>query len=333
MKKIRSLILTELEYCHVINKFTGQVSLIEGPYRRTKYLWHKHVYGNIEAKIIVKEGEFATIINPYNPKSQIIMHGKREIRQGPCIFSLHPGEQLEGNKISHNYVLAHNMGLIIRCIKDYEENDVFHKAGDIWLIKGPVLYYPHINTEIVKVIEAISLGKQDGLYIKNINTGHVRLEKGPQTIMLTPFEELYYKQYTVAEQKALKILGTKFDASRAILLKLETEEVAMVIADDAQRIELGPKTFLLQPFEQLKTLNISGHTPKMPNILMKWKIFLGPMFVSDLLCVRTKDNAELSLHLRYKTRFNIDPKNLKIIFSVEDFIGYATETMASIIRQ
>ncbi|WP_371801875.1 hypothetical protein [Candidatus Lokiarchaeum ossiferum] len=331
--KISTLILTELEYCHVINKFTGQVNLIEGPYRRIKYLWWKKLYGTIREKIIIKEGQYATIINPHDSKKRIIKHGVREIRQGPCIFSLYPGEILEDGKIYNNYVLAHDRGLIIRCIQDYREDEIMHKAGDIWMRKGPMIYYPHIYTKIEKEIEAISLGAQDGLYIKNFNTGQVRLEKGPQTLMLTPFEELYYKHYSIAEQRALKILGVQFDASRAIPLKLETEEIAMINSGETQRVEIGPKMLLLEPFDRLKTLIISGKTPKMPNILTKWKIFLGPMFVSDQLCVRTKDNAELLIHLRYKTRFNIDPKNLKKIFAVEDFIGYATETMASIIRQ
>ena len=57
------------------------------------------------------------------------------------------------------------------------------------------------------------------------------------------------------------------------------------------------------------------------------------MFVTDQLCVRTKDNAELSILLRYKTRFQVDKNNIEKMFIVEDFIGYATETLAAIIRQ
>ena len=49
--------------------------------------------------------------------------------------------------------------------------------------------------------------------------------------------------------------------------------------------------------------------------------------------VRTKNNANLRVRLRYKWQFIIDSEVPEKIFAVEDFIGFATETMAGIIRE
>ncbi|MHA1733178.1 MAG: SPFH domain-containing protein [Promethearchaeota archaeon] len=80
-------------------------------------------------------------------------------------------------------------------------------------------------------------------------------------------------------------------------------------------------------------MNISGKTPKVPHKLMIWYVLLGPVFTTDELGVRTKDNAVLLVRLRYKWRLRVDPEHPEKIFAVEDLIGFMTETMAGLIRE
>ena len=51
----------------------------------------------------------------------------------------------------------------------------------------------------------IHISMYDGTYIKNIKTGNIRLELGPQALMLSPEEILVNKKYSTGELEALKI--------------------------------------------------------------------------------------------------------------------------------
>jgi major vault protein len=357
----RNILLTNLGYCHVINDNSGIIRLIEGPFQGLLNA-DEHLYGEYHEKIILLEGQYIIIVNPYDKLKKEVTYGEREIRQGPAMFSLFPGEKIERTNDGENlrtdrvikleefedeegftryntnwdgvrdqYVLKSNKGLLVKAIRDFKENNIEHKAGDMWLIKGPTSYIPHKYVEIKKKIKALSLGNYSGIYIKNIITGEVRLEKGPCNIMLSPEEILYEKQYTDTEKKAIGF-GADYKASNAYPLWLLENEVCLVMDEQSQRAEIGPKVLLLGPFERPYIMSISGSTPKVPNVLNIWRIRLGPDFCSDKLIVRTKDNAVLSIWLRYKWQFDIDPMNKMKIFKIKDFIGFATDTMAGLIR-
>ncbi len=326
------LLLTKLQYCHVIDNNTGVVKLVEGPYRGSLES-NEAIYGKIEDKIIVKEGQYAIILNPYDGKIKEVKHGDREIRVGPCIFSLHPGEELEFNKVRNEYVLVKDTGLLMKALRDFENGEVKRKAGDLWIVEGPTHYIPHKYESVEKNVGAISLGRDEGIYIKNIRTGDIRLEKGPKVIMLSPEEELHEKEYTDREWEALELDEYDIETTHAIPLRLLKSEAVMIMSGEDQRVEFGPKTILLGPFERPYIMKISGSTPKKPGVLKIWNVRLGPIFSTDELGLRTKDNAVLNMRLRYKWRFKIDNEHPEKIFAVEDFIGLATETMAGLIRE
>nr|MDO8108729.1 hypothetical protein [Candidatus Sigynarchaeota archaeon] len=326
------LLLTKLQYCHVINNNTGVVRLVEGPYRGPLES-NEALYGPIKPKLIVKERQYAIILNPFDAKRGDIRHGDREMRVGPTMFSLYPGEELEDNRINDEYILIRDTGLLVKAVRDFEDNGVARKAGDLWILQGPTHYIPHKYAAVERFVRAVSLGPDEGMYIKNIRTGDVRLERGPKTFMMLPEEEPFKKEYSDRELAALKLDPTKFDASKAIPLMLNKAEAAMITAGQSQRIEFGPKIILLGPFEKLYIMSISGSTPKKPNVLKIWSVMLGPVFSTDEISVRTKDNAVLLILLRYKWRFRVDKDHPEKIFAVEDLIGFATETMSAIIRE
>ncbi|GAB4328144.1 MAG: hypothetical protein Kow0069_35290 [Promethearchaeota archaeon] len=326
------LLLTKLQYCHVIDNNTGVVRLVEGPFRGPLES-NEEVYGKIEDKLIVKEGQYAVVLNPWDPKVGDVRHGDREVRVGPTVFSLYPGEVLEEDTIFDEYVLVRDTGLLLKALKDFDDGGVQRKAGDLWIVEGPARYIPHKYARVEKRVKAISLGRDDGIYVKNALTGEIRLERGPKAVMLSPEEELYEKEYTDRELDAFGLDCDEFDATRAIPLRLLKDQAAMIMVGEEQRVEFGPKTILLGPHEKPYVMDISGSTPKRPHVLKIWFVMLGPVFSTDELGVRTRDNAVLLLRLRYKWRFRVDPQHPEKIFAVEDFIGFATETMAGIIRE
>lgn len=326
------LLLTNLQYAHIIDNNKGVVRLVEGPYRGPLES-NESLYGNIRSKIIVKETQYTAVLNPFDVHKKEVRYGDREIRVGPTIFSLYPGEELEKGEVHDEIVLEQDKGILIKALRDYDDKGKARKAGDLWIITGPTTYIPNKFASIERFVSALSLGRDDGIYIKNIRTGQISIELGPKTIMLSPEEELFNKDYRDSEIKALKITLETFDFSKAIPLQLLKQEAMMILSGEKHRVEFGPKTILLDPFERPYVMDISGSTPKKPNVLKIWKALLGPVFSTDELGVRTKDNASLKIQLRYKWRFRIDVQHPEKIFAVEDFIGFGTETMAGIIRE
>ncbi len=330
-KKQRKIILNKEEYCYIINKRNGRIKLLEGPTRYSLLNPFKELLGTTKNKTILKENEYAIILNPYNPKIRRIMYGDRIVKLGPTSFPLHYGEEiLSKNKIP---ILKNNMGLIVKCVNDFtDEKGISHYSGEMWTIKGPTRYIPHKYVDVIETIKEISLAEHSGIYIKNIKTGKIRLEKGAKTIMLTSDEELWEKEYTQSEINAIKFKTISgISNSLAKPLWVLENEVTKIMSEKEQKIIFGPKVILLEPYERPHVMSIAGGTPKNTKRLKIWKIKLGPNFSTDIVEVRTKDNAVLSIRLRYQWKFIIYDDHEKI-YGTNDFVGLMTEMMASIIR-
>ena len=121
----------------------------------------------------------------------------REIRKGRVSFFLHPDEELEEG-IQDVYILEEQEALLLKATEAFEEGEkdkiIKHNPGDLWMIEGPTDYIPSIYLEVLERRKAISLDKNEGIYIRNIKTGEIILIRGPQTYMLTPYEELWEKE-------------------------------------------------------------------------------------------------------------------------------------------
>lgn len=396
-------LLTDLEFCHVINTRSGKLSLIEGPHRFGIGMTYK-MHGSVRTKIVLAENQYAVVLNPRDRRdSKKQMSGKWELRKGSMTFSLYPGEELwtgeikqvlslkmgeyvvvenpiEDNQIMYGkrktivgptsymplpgeiyknmtttIVLEKGQGIYVKALVDFNDDGIERKAGDHWLIKGPAYYLPPDTVMVTKrEVKEISLSEHSGVYIKDVIKGSIRLERGAKTIMLEPHEMLWEKDYTQSEIIAIwrptlpegsdRNRGKKFDSEEAVTFQkydaqplwvLENEAMKVMSQDDKTRIEFGPKVILLEPFERPFVMSIAGGTPKNTKRLKIWKIKLGPNFSTDVLDVRTKDNAEIQIRVRYMWRFNVDKKKKEdadLIFSVSDFVGLATETLASKIR-
>ena len=69
-------------------------------------------------------------------------------------------------------------------------------AGRKWLITGPRDYIPPIEVEVLETRESIPLDKNEGIYVRNNNTGEVRAHVG-STYSLQATESLWEKELTL----------------------------------------------------------------------------------------------------------------------------------------
>lgn len=51
--------------------------------------------------------------------------------------------------------------------------EVTHKPGDRWLIRGPLEYVPPAEVEVLERRHSIPLAENEGIYVRDIKTGKV----------------------------------------------------------------------------------------------------------------------------------------------------------------
>jgi len=67
--------------------------------------------------------------------------------------------------------------------------DQVREPGDKWIVYGPRNYVPPVEVEVIDKIVEIPLDTNEGVYVKDNNTGSVRAVCG-ETYMLKSYEEL-----------------------------------------------------------------------------------------------------------------------------------------------
>ena len=92
---------------------------------------------------------------------------------------------------------------------------------------------------------------------------------------------------------------------------------------------------LLNPYEEITVLTLSGGIPKKEAQIKNLALLLGPDFMQDEVTVETSDHARLGLRLAYKWHFRFNresPEECERLFNVRDFVGDACKAIASRIR-
>jgi len=303
--------------------------------------------------------EYCYVVNPMRPDGTH-RYGEMELRKGECQFFLNPGESL-ANGFQKIHLLEENDLLLLKAKETHEEDGTVRKAGETWMIRGPCNFIPNINVQILEKRFAIPLGDNEGVYVRSNKTGEVRLEKGKQTFILQPDEVLWEKELAEDLETliAYNASGTSFipvtikNGKRVyeyILPKnykrIKTNAVrfkaphnsAVQIFDyktKQKRVVFGPELIMLEPFEELTVLRLSGGMPKEEDCIRNVALLLGPDFMTDLIEVETSDHAKLFLKVSYNWEFRFnkeDPEDCEKLFCIRDFVGDACKAIASRIR-
>jgi len=306
--------------------------------------------------------QYCVVLNPVDPNTGKNKLGSKKLIKGENSFFLQPGETLSAG-IQNVFVLGEDEGLILRAVENFtDENDVERKPGDKWRIRGPCEYVPPVTVSVHAKRKAISLDKNEGIYVRNMKSGEVRSIIG-ETYMLTHEEELWSK---ILPDQVEKLLGIDVDplADRALIAKKaarssggsevngcrdKTRVVTYRVQANScvqvydykkqkSRVEFGPTLVMLEPEEQFTQISLSGGKPKKPNAIRSLSLLLGPDFCTDLIIVETSDHARLQLMLSYNWKFDVTQQVKDILdesmklFCVPDFVGDMCKAIASRVR-
>ncbi len=322
---------------------------------------YEEVVGEVEITTL-SDREWCIVVDPIDSQGKPQL-GMREVRQGRASFFLHPGESLEDG-IQTVYVLGEQQALLLRATEAFSEgsgdNIIHHQPGDLWMIPGPRDYIPLVEVEVIEKRQAIPLDKNEGIYVRNIQTGELKLVSGPQAYMLSPYEELWEKELPPIVEELLAIKNdpvsergryrgkksengendfgfSQRDKTRAVVFHVP-QNAAVQIHDYKERTArtvFGPELVMLGPDEAFTVLSLSGSVPKRPHVIKSLALLLGPDFMTDLFTVETSDHARLQLRLSYNWYFEVDKNNQDAaakLFQAPDFVDTACKAIASRVR-
>jgi len=290
--------------------------------------------------------QYCVVLDPWKDGKQLL--GQKELRKGETSFFLQPGEKLEPypnpTGIQNVYVLSEEEALLLRAKENF--NDEIHKtqrkAGDKWMIKGPLDYIPNVEVEIVETRKSIPLDENEGIYVRDIKTGRVRTIKG-ESYMLKPNEELWKKELPkiveelLAKERSQEEEYTERDKTRIVTYRAPHNSAVQIYdyKEKKSRVVFGPELVMLGPDEHFTVISLSGDKPKRPHVIKALSLLLGPDFMTDIVIVETADHARLSLKLSYNWHFEVDKTNeieASKIFQVPDFVGDSCKAIASRVR-
>jgi len=292
---------------------------------------YEEVVGQVRITTLTNR-QYCVVLDPIGADGKPEL-GKRILRKGPVSFFLNPGERLEGSGIQGVFVLSADESLLLSAKESFKDGKQTRAPGDRWMIYGPCDYIPPIEVEIIQKRTSIALDQNEGIYVRNISTGKVRMVIG-ETYKLEPNEELWQKELPSTIEA---LLGTRRDKSRVVTYSAPHNSAVQVFdyKSKQSRVVFGPELIMLGPDEHFSLLSLSGDKPKRPHVIKALALMLGPDFMTDVVTVETADHARLSLKLSYNWHFAIDPNNPEDatrVFQVPDFVGDACKAIASRVR-
>ena len=347
----RRVLLNRFQYCYVRCVRTGSIKLLEGPGR----FWfgsYGELSGEVQNKIVVGDGQYVVVYNPFVADKGDIAEGEREVRLGPQTFSLYPGESVDEKGIQEVLILTDDDALLVRAIKQAQHPVMpgqMIAPGMEVLVRGFCRFVPDKNIEIVERRRSLSLSRESGVYVQDNETGIVSLVQGERELFLEQNQSFWAKTLTHDEKEALGCVVQKTSQDtralvasprvrhhdwEAVTVDLEIHQAICLQGSGKPRVVFGPETVFLQPHERPRVLCLSGGVPVVPNVLKVAVLDLGPDFILDQIRgVRTKDNARLTLDVKLHWRFNTVAECPEKLFELKDPIGYAVGVIASKIRQ
>ncbi|NER23199.1 MAG: colicin uptake protein [Symploca sp. SIO1C2] len=327
------------------------------------------VYEEVVGEVTIttlSDRQWCIVVDPIDQSGKPQL-GMQEVRQGRTSFFLHPGEYLKGG-IQEVYVLGEQEALLLRAKEAFSEGEgddaITRQPGDLWMIAGPRDYIPQVEVEVLEKRQAIPLDKNEGIYVRDIQTGELKLVGGPQAYMLSPYEELWEKELPTVVEKLLRqkidpfsdrgqypLVGgneseqtsrlskrlSQRDKTKAVVFHIPQNAVVQLhdYKNRTARTVFGPDLVMLEPDEAFTVLSLSGSKPKRANVIKSLALLLGPDFMTDIFTVETSDHARLQLQLSYNWYFDVDRQDEQIaarLFQVPDFVGDACKAIASRVR-
>jgi hypothetical protein len=241
-----------------------------------------------------------------------------------------------------------------------------YEAGSELIVRGqPSVFFPFIETEVINpttrephvgndhdavIINAIGIDQKKGAYVRDLRTGMVKMIPGETSYLIDPrFEEHVQRRMAreswnlwVAHAEPHKAMAIKpsnerdgepdsFTTSWAVSIIIPNNEACMVVSRHGRRVEIGPKSILLEYEESLLPLHLSkgpnkdGHHTTTTCFLQ-----IRGARVADTFDIESSDFVKLRLKLGFTGHFEGSPESW---FQVDDPVKLLAHAVRARLRR
>ena len=234
--------------------------------------------------------------------------------------------------------LRKGAGLHIRVVKSFEQPageaipaGKYEAGQDIFIADGEGYFFPTSSVEVVSEIKAIPLGEREGIYARDIATGHIATVTGPINylpdptrveVVVRPLDDDHADLYGVPKNTV---------SVRALSIYVPSSFAVLVTAKNKRKVVRGPQTHVLDYDEDLEVLQLSTGKPKTTERTLR-TCFLQTEGnkVSDVLRLKTADHNEIEVSVSYRVSF-VGPDDVRW-FNVTDYVGLLCDHAGSLLR-
>jgi len=290
--------------------------------------------GYVRTAVTLLDGQYCILLKP---------DGRRKYARGPAIVFPEPTEEFverEGNDVFQAYPLRPNTGLHVRVVRDFaaDEGDQIppgaYQAGQELFIRGREgPFFTSRWLEVIGAVEAIPISDKEGIYVRDIASGKIGTEVGPQNYLADPTRVEIVAR--ALDPELAKLYGVAPGVQpRALSIYIPPSYAVLVTAKDRREVVRGPQTRILSFDEELEVLTLSTGKPKNDEVLLR-TCFLQTdgNKVSDIIRVRTRDHVELDLLLSYRVSFQVRKEHgAERWFNVKNYVALMCDHLGSIVR-
>jgi len=318
----------------------------------------------IRRAVVLGEKEYCVIIDA---------DGKREIKVGPARVFPGPYDQfmVKGSRgrIYDAYELLPQRALWLRVIApikrsdlasklprgvELETKDEYRPGDELLLTNVSTFFFPFNEIEVLSpetgqavvgndhstvFIEKIGIDQKSGIYVRDLDTGEVRLVRGKQSYLVDPRKEVQITRTIAAEDWNLwigasephKATGHAVTTPWAVSVIVPHNTAVLATSADGQRVIQGPCVTLLGYEETLTPILLSTGTPKSDDDPLR-TCFLRTAGnrVSDVITIETSDFVKISIRVSYSVMFLLEQQDRW--FNHVNYIQVMCEHLRSLIR-
>ena len=343
---------------------SGVQKMLESAVHRRELERQARLERLIRSAVTLGEKDYCVLINA---------DGQHQIKIGPARIFPGPYDRfmVRGSRarVYNAFELLPNRGLWLRIVREISRQrlasklpqgteltqSTYHPGDDLIISGANTFFFPFDEAEILDpntgqshhgndhtevFINAVVIQQHSGVYVRDLNTGGVRLIKGQQTYLIDPRREvrvhrtltpLDWNLWIVTTTPALHTTAA-VTTPWAIAVNVPTNHATLVISRQGQRIIEGPQVVLLEYDESLRSLSLSSGLPKgsgpaVETCLLK----ISGQRVRETLRIETRDLIAIDVTLSLIMRFDRAHRDQWFIHS--DPIGELCRALGKLIRQ
>jgi len=249
------------------------------------------------------------------------------------------------NRIYDAYHLRGDRGLLLRVVAEsisrdelqkqlpigaekFLEKETYVKGDEIFIggfdaylvpsnsieVINPETRLPNIGNDHPGVyVQAIGVDQKSGVYVADVSTGNVKLEKGEKKLLLDPRKEKHIKRRVPARLWNLiigqgephkKTSSSVVDSPWALSVVIPNNEAVMITSKDGRRVVVGPRMELLEYEEWLEVLTFSRGRPKVEDsVLETCYLRVKGNRITDRINIETSDYVQIQVDVSYGVEF------------------------------